>query len=65
MKLIVLGSGTLLPTAQRASAGFALLEGDDWFQLDLGRGVLQRMCQEGLDPLRLRHLFLSHIHPDL
>jgi len=64
MELVVLGSGTLLPTQGRASAGFALKAGEEWIQMDLGRGVLQRMCEEGLEPLSLRHLLLSHIHPD-
>jgi ribonuclease BN (tRNA processing enzyme) len=64
MKWLTLGSGTLVPRADRASAGHALVSGDETFIFDLGRGVVQRMCELGIEPLELRRLQFSHFHPD-
>jgi ribonuclease BN (tRNA processing enzyme) len=64
MRWLTLGSGTLVPHAERASAGHALLHGEETFVFDLGRGVVQRMCENGIDPLGLTRLHFSHFHPD-
>lgn len=62
--VIVLGSGTLFPEADRASAGLALQVNGRWLPIDLGRGVLQRLAEHGVDTLGLRTILLSHWHPD-
>ncbi len=54
----------MVPEAQRASSGVALQCGDQHLQLDLGRGVVQRMADQGINPLGLDTIGLSHIHPD-
>jgi ribonuclease BN (tRNA processing enzyme) len=64
MKLVTLGTGTLVPDAERASAGYALIDGADYIAFDLGRGVVQRMCEHGIEPLELSRLHFSHFHPD-
>jgi ribonuclease BN (tRNA processing enzyme) len=64
VKLVMLGTGTLVPSASQASAGVAILHDGAVYLFDLGRGVLGRMVQAGLDPLGLRRLHLTHLHPD-
>jgi ribonuclease BN (tRNA processing enzyme) len=64
MRLVVLGAGTLVPQAHRASAGLAVLSWPHAVAVDLGRNVLSRMVENGVDPLRLSQVLLSHLHPD-
>ncbi len=64
MKIYTLGTGTLYPVAGQASAGIAVQVGDELLGFDMGRSVLNRYAEAGLDPLSLRHLQLSHLHPD-
>lgn len=64
MRLLVLGSGTLYPDAQRASAGIAVMVDGQLFVFDLGRGVVQRMDEFGIDALGIEQLHLTHFHPD-
>jgi len=62
--LVLLGTGTVMPDAERASAGLALHVGGRWLPIDLGRGVLQRLSEHGVDALALTNLLLTHWHPD-
>ncbi len=64
MKIIILGTGTLHPVAHQASAGLAVETQGELLGFDLGRGVLNRYAEAGLDPLALKYLHLTHLHPD-
>lgn len=64
MKLICLGTGTLVPQADRASTGLAVVEDERVLPIDLGRNVLNRMVECGLAPLEMEELLLTHVHPD-
>ena len=64
MKIYMLGTGTLHPVARQASAGVAVEVDGEVFGFDLGRGVLNRYSEAELDPLGLKYLHLSHLHPD-
>lgn len=64
MKLVVLGSGTSVPHASRAAAGY-------WLETDCGRILLDmsadaphRMAKEKLDWVNLDAIWLSHFHLD-
>lgn len=64
LEVVLLGSGTLVPDPERNSAGVAVRAGDQDLVFDLGRGVFAGMVRAGIDPYRLRRLYLSHWHPD-
>ena len=64
MRVVILGSGTLDPRPGRASAGVAVEVEQRRLVLDLGRGVVQRMVEFGIDPLELDEVCLTHLHPD-
>jgi ribonuclease BN (tRNA processing enzyme) len=64
VKLILLGTGTLHPEPNKASAGVAVEHEGELFLFDLGRGVLGRLADAGYDPLKLHYLHFSHLHPD-
>ncbi len=64
MKLIVLGSGTSVPHAQRASAGFWLETESGTLVLDFSGDTSHRMAEEELDWANLDAIWLSHFHLD-
>jgi len=63
--LTVLGSGTIVPMADRGCAGY-LLRGDRGraVLLDCGPGTLGRLAQIGVSAAEIRTLFLTHFHLD-
>jgi ribonuclease BN (tRNA processing enzyme) len=68
--LTVLGSGTLLPSAQRGSAGFHLAVSGSpagppcSVLLDCGSGTLHSLASRGVDWAELDVLAVTHHHPD-
>ncbi len=64
MKLVVLGSGTSVPHAQRASAAFWLETEAGSVLLDCSGDALHRMAEENLDWSNLDAVWISHLHLD-
>ncbi|HEX8707965.1 MAG TPA: ribonuclease Z [Pyrinomonadaceae bacterium] len=64
MKLTVLGSGTSVPHARRASSAHWLEDGAGSLLLDASAAVVHRMAQEGLDWAGLDAVWISHFHLD-
>ena len=64
MEVVLLGTGTLRPQADTASAGIAFVEDGVVLPVDLGRNTLSRMVECGIDPLDLGHFLVTHLHPD-
>ncbi|MCA1604663.1 MAG: MBL fold metallo-hydrolase [Acidobacteria bacterium] len=64
MKLVVLGSGTSVPHAARAAAGYWLETETGRALLDIGSDTPHRMAQEELDWVNLDAIWLSHFHLD-
>ncbi|MGQ0551907.1 MAG: MBL fold metallo-hydrolase [Planctomycetota bacterium] len=64
-RLIVLGSGTAVPLAGRATSCYLVDAGDGRaLCVDLGPGALHRAAQAGYPLGSLSGAFLTHIHPD-
>jgi len=64
MKLIILGSGTAIPLADRASPCLALTVEGSLLLLDMGPGSLRQMTTAGLDHKKIERIFITHFHPD-
>lgn len=64
MEVIILGSGTCIPTLKRASPGIALKIGPDNILLDGGSGTMYQMLKAGIDYMGLDCIFYTHIHCD-
>jgi ribonuclease BN (tRNA processing enzyme) len=65
MKLVVLGSGTSVPHANRASSSYWLeTAGGSRLLLDASADALHRMAQEQLDWPNLDAIWISHFHWD-
>ncbi len=64
MELIVIGSGTGVPSLRRGSPALAVRAADRVVLLDLGAGTLRSMLRHGLNFNEIDILALSHRHPD-
>ncbi len=64
MELIVVGSGTGVPSLRRGSPGYAVRAAGRLVFLDLGPGVLRAMLNYGLNFSDIDVLALTHLHPD-
>lgn len=63
-QLYVLGSGTALPSAERDNTSLAVDSPGGLWLIDCGGSAYQKLLCLGLDPLRLRGVFLTHSHLD-
>jgi len=64
MRLTILGSGTVVPSATRKSSGYFLELADTSVMLDCGAGSVHSLAQYDLPWQRMSHLFVSHFHAD-
>jgi ribonuclease BN (tRNA processing enzyme) len=62
--LTILGSGSGLPQAGRATSGYALSVNGGLTLIDCGGGVTQSFLRCGLEPLDVDTIFISHTHSD-
>jgi len=64
MKLIVLGSGTCVPSLTRSAPGYLLAADGQELLIDIGGTTLQQLVRAGRDYLRIDAIFVTHTHPD-
>lgn len=63
MHIILLGTGSALPSRKRVQAG-VLVDVGELLLLDCGAGVLHRIAQSGRNHLDINHVFFTHHHLD-
>lgn len=70
-RVILLGTGTPIPNAERSGPGLAVISGGEAYVFDAGGGMVQRAIEawqtmdvEELYPTHIKHLFISHLHSD-
>ena len=64
LKLILLGTGTCVPDANRNSAGFLVTYRDQTILVDCGAGILRRIAETDVDFRNIDTICLTHFHPD-
>ena len=64
IKVTILGSASAKPTADRHPSAQMVNVDEQYFLVDAGEGVQQQMFRYGFNPLRLRGVFISHLHGD-
>lgn len=64
MTLYLLGTGAAVSDAHRTTTMLAVEEAGSLLLIDCGGDAVQRMMAAGLDPLRIKAVFLTHEHPD-
>ncbi len=63
-KVTILGSASAKPTAGRHPSAQVVNIHEQHFLVDAGEGVQQQMFRHGINPLKLRAVFISHLHGD-
>ncbi len=63
-KVTILGSASAKPTATRHPSAQAVDIHEQYFLVDAGEGVQQQLVRCGINPLKLRAVFVSHLHGD-
>lgn len=64
MRLVTVGTGTVVPDPERASACHWVEEGEDRLIVDCGAGALQGLARAALPWGDAGHLVISHFHAD-
>jgi ribonuclease BN (tRNA processing enzyme) len=64
MKLTILGSGTVVPSSSRNSAGYFVDLPDARVMMDCGAGTVHALARYGLPWEQMTHVFISHFHVD-
>lgn len=64
MRIVILGSGTGVPSLRRSSSSLLLLIADRVLLFDLGLGTIKRLLEAGFTISQVTHLFFTHFHPD-
>lgn len=63
-KVTILGSSSAKPTLNRHPSAQVVCIHEQYFLVDAGEGVQQQMIRYGINPLKLREVFISHLHGD-
>lgn len=62
-KVVFLGTGAAIPL-RRGLPCIGLRVGPDIYLLDVGEGCQHRLFRHGLSPLRVKAIFITHLHGD-
>jgi ribonuclease Z len=60
----ILGNSSAKPTASAHPSAQIVNINEQYFLVDAGEGVQRRMARCGISPLKLRAVFISHLHGD-
>jgi ribonuclease BN (tRNA processing enzyme) len=63
-RVIVLGSGTIIPSVERRSTALLVEAGEEPFLFDCGPGTLEALAECGVSFRSLHTVLLTHFHPD-
>lgn len=64
MELIILGSGTAIPSPRRGSPGLSVQAAGEYLLFDGGSGTLRSLARAGISFTDLDRIFYTHLHPD-
>ena len=62
--ITLLGTGSPMPSPDRAGPATLISSGDEHYLVDAGRGVLMRLAAAGLGAPNLSAVLLTHLHSD-
>lgn len=64
MEILILGSGTGVPTRKRSSPGIVVSQKNLKILIDPSAGTQKRLIEEGIDSRDIDAILISHFHPD-
>ena len=63
-RITVLGSGSALPAAGRHHSAQAVNVHEQHYLVDCGEGTQSRLVQYGINPMKIKAVFITHLHGD-
>lgn len=63
-RITILGSGTCVPSLNRAPCSLLVQIKSDNLLFDCGPGIMRRLLEAGVSIFDISHIFISHFHPD-
>lgn len=63
-RVTILGSSSALPTPKRNLSAHVLNVHEQFFLIDCGEGTQKQLRKFGINPLKLKAIFISHLHGD-
>lgn len=63
-KLIVIGSGTGIPSLRRSSPGLLIVTENTKLLIDSGPGIIRKMLEAGVTYREIDIILYTHLHPD-
>lgn len=63
-EITILGSASAKPTVSRHPSAQAVDIHEQYYLVDAGEGVQQQLIRHGINPLKIRAVFISHLHGD-
>lgn len=64
IKVTILGNASAIPTANAHPSSQVVNINEQYFLVDAGEGTQRQMARLGISPLKLRAVFISHLHGD-
>jgi ribonuclease Z len=64
MEITLLGTSSALPTKTRSHPAIAIKAFREIILLDCGEGTQRQMSLAGLSPMKINHIFITHLHGD-
>jgi len=64
MEIVILGSGSIVPSPERNHAAFWVRHGADFFLWDCGEGTQKQIVKAGLSYMKIDNIFITHWHAD-
>ena len=64
MKITILGTGTATPRLERNASGLIVSAAGSRVLVDVGPGILRRICEAGIDYKSIDIILITHFHPD-
>ena len=64
MNITILGSGTATPNLERNASGLVVKVAGLWVLVDIGPGILRRLCEAQIDSKWIDVILITHFHPD-
>ncbi|MBU5575390.1 MAG: ribonuclease Z [Candidatus Aenigmatarchaeota archaeon] len=64
IEIIILGCGSGIPLKDRQHPGILLRYSGNYFLFDCGEGTQTRLLENGISPLKINKIFITHWHAD-
>jgi ribonuclease Z len=64
MELVLLGTGSPLPSVNRCGNGQLIIGGGETILVDCGPGVMRRIYELNIQPAHIATVFITHLHSD-